>query len=157
MGSSAPNSQKTQIEAQDNKRVFREMTWIRAGLGMGSALLVQELASDWGQHLSPTELYPLSLAVGMCFYNLHLFNPIPPSDHRSRLRALWLPQQKKQALGLSFLLLIASIFFYNMRQSRTINELQINDITQYYQLFAFTLKDVPKTPSTISQKPPQKN
>ena len=128
MGSSAQNSQKTQNEGQDTKRGFREMTWIRAGLGMGSALLVQELASDWGQHLSPTELYPLSLAVGMSFYNLHLLNPIPASDHRSRLRALWLPQQKKQALGLSFLLLIASMFFYNMRQSRTINELQINDI-----------------------------
>ena len=38
----------------------------------------------------------------MSFYNLHLLNPVPPTDHRSRLRALWLPHQKKQALALSF-------------------------------------------------------
>ena len=128
MTSSTPDVPRPSNEEQSTKRTFREMTLIRVGLGLGSAFMVQEFASEWGQHLSPTELYPLSLAVGMSFYNLHLLNPIPPNDHRSRLRALWLPQQKKQALGLSFLLFLASVIFFNVRQSREINELQLSDI-----------------------------
>lgn len=128
MTSSTPAVPRSSNETHSTKRTFRDMTLIRVGLGLVSAFMVQELASDWGQHLSPTELYPLSLAVGMSFYNLHLLNPIPPTDHRSRLRALWLPQQKKQALALSFIFFLASVFFFNARQSREINELQLSDI-----------------------------
>ena len=70
MTSSTPDVPRPSNEEQSTKRTFREMTLIRVGLGLGSAFMVQEFASEWGQHLSPTELYPLSLAVGMSFYNL---------------------------------------------------------------------------------------
>jgi hypothetical protein len=111
------------------KRTFREMSWLRAGLGLGSAFITQEFSSIWGQHLAPTDLHPLSIAVGMTFYNLHLFNLIPANDDRSKLRAIWLPDQKRIAIFVTLGLLIASLFFLSTRLSRPIKEMTIDHIT----------------------------
>ena len=62
---------------RQSKRKFRERPWLRAALGLGSALLTQELASEWGRHLPPTDLYPLALAIGMSVYNAHIFHVRP--------------------------------------------------------------------------------
>ena len=104
--------------------------WLRSGLALGGALLTQELAQYWGRHLKPTDFYPLSLAIGMSLYNWHLIRVRPPQDDRSRLRAIWSPEQKRQALWVCLGLVILSFSYLGTRLSRPIKSLVFDDIHQ---------------------------
>ena len=121
-------STATEQSKNTTNKSFRDLGWLRAGLGLGSAYMTQELAEQWGQHLTSPDIYPLSVAVGMFCYNLHLLNLKPPTDPRSKLRALWLPEQKKQALLVAVLTLLASSVYLFSRLSHEIKVLTLDDI-----------------------------
>ena len=124
---------------------FRDRRWLRAALGVGSALFIQELASSWGSHLPATDLYPLAIAVGMSFYNLHIFRIKPATDHRSRLRALWYPQQKKIAIVICLLLLLVSLAYAFQRVQRPVRELSLIEIN--------SLRAIKRGPMTVTGSP----
>lgn len=104
--------------------------WFRAGLAVGGALLAQELSEHWGRHLKPTDFYPLSLAIGMSLYNWHLIRLRPPKDDRSILRAIWLPEQKRQALWITLGVVVLSMIYLGTRLNRPVKELTFDDIYQ---------------------------
>lgn len=106
----------------------------RIVLGLGSAFLTQELGMEIGQHLNSSDVYPLSVAVGMSLYNYHIFKFRVPTDPRSRLRAIWTPTQKKQAIWVGLALLCLSTGFYYQRAQKTVQEVTFERIETLFPI-----------------------
>ena len=102
--------------------------WFRFGLGLGGAVFTQELSSGWAEHLNSVDFYPLSLAVGMSLYNYHIFRLTPPSDPSSRLKALWLPEEKRKALIVTAVIVIMSLVYGHYRLNKTVSQITFERI-----------------------------
>lgn len=109
----AQEAKRSTAQERSGNRV--ERPWLRAGLACASAWGVLRIGHHLGPHLKTGDFYALAVAVGLSVYHARLIRLRPPSDDRSRLRALWLPEQKRVAVWCTLALVLVSALYLGDR------------------------------------------